>query len=240
MIDHVQGLRDEFDRVRGAIDDLDAPVPSCPEWRVRDLVHHLGSVYRMFRRVADEGLLERPPRLAIDDRPEADDDRIVAWTEAQAELLLDALERLDPAEPRWNFSPGPQVGAFIPRRMHHETAMHRWDLEAAVGSPGPIAAPVAVDGILEFLEVNLPRSGRWDGDPGVIHTAITRGPTLEVELAPDELPVVHEPTGRVPDAVIAGDAESLLLAWWDRTPLVSLLQKGDPAWIGQIRRFART
>jgi len=240
VIDHVQGLRDEFDRVRAAIDDLDAPVPSCPEWRVRDLLHHLGSVYRMLRRVSDEGLMERPPRLATDDRPEADDDRIVAWTEEQAALLLGALERLDPAAPRWNFSSGPQVGAFIPRRVHHETVVHRWDLEAAVGRPGPIEEPVAVDGILEYLEVHLPRSGRWEGDAGVLHTVVTDGPTFEVELAPDELPSVHELPGRVPDAIVAGDAQSLLLAWWDRSPLANLLQQGDPDWVQQVRRSART
>jgi len=240
VIDHVQGLRDESERARAAMDDLDAPVPSCPDWRVRDLVHHLGSVYRMFRRVADEGLLERPPRLAIDHRPEAADDRIVAWTEEQAALLLDALERLDPAAPRWNFSPGPQVGAFIPRRMHHETVLHRWDLEVAAGSPGPIEETVAVDGILEYLEVYLPRSGRWEGDAGVIHTSIADGPTFELELTPDELPVVHASPERTPDAVVAGAAQSLLLAWWGRTPLESLLEDGDPRRVQQVRRFART
>jgi uncharacterized protein (TIGR03083 family) len=240
VIDHLQGLREEIDRVRAAVDDLDAPVPSCPDWRVRDLLYHLGSVYRMFRRVADEGWMERPPRPAIDDRPEALDDRIVAWTEEQAELLLRALGRLDPAAPRWNFSPGPQVGAFIPRRMHHETVMHRWDLEAAAGRPGTIDEPVAVDGVREYLEVFLPRSGRWEGEAGVVHTVVTDGPTFELGLALDQLPTVRETPGRAPDAVVAGNAESLLLAWWDRTPLTDVLQAGDLSWVQQIRRFART
>ncbi|MEX2550839.1 MAG: maleylpyruvate isomerase family mycothiol-dependent enzyme [Nitriliruptoraceae bacterium] len=240
MIDHVQGLREEIDRIRAVVDDLDAPVPSCPDWRVRDLLHHLGSVYRTFRRVAEEGWMERPPAPASEDRPQADDDGIVAWTDQQAELLVRALERLDPSAPRWNFSPGPQVGAFIPRRMHHESVLHRRDLEGASGRTGRIDEPVAIDGVLEYLQVYLPRSGRWEGEAGVFHTDVTDGPTFELELARDRLPVVHATPGQQPDAVVAGDAESLLLAWWDRTPLTSVLQDGDPDWVQEVRRFART
>jgi hypothetical protein len=121
LIDHLQGLRVEVERVRAAVGDLDAAVPACPDWRVLDLVLHLGTVHRRFRRVADEGWMQRPPEPDVDDRPAADDDRVVAWADQQADLLLDALERLDPEAPRWNFSLGPQLGAFIPRRMHHET-----------------------------------------------------------------------------------------------------------------------
>jgi hypothetical protein len=80
----------------------------------------------------------------------------VAWAEKQAELLFGALARLDHEAPRWNFSPGPQLGAFIPRRMHHETAIHRWDLAGAQGSPEPFADEVAADGVIEYLEVFLP------------------------------------------------------------------------------------
>lgn len=241
MIDHVQGLRAELHRIRAATDDLDARVPSCPGWRVRDLLHHLGSVYRLFRRVVDEGWVERPPSApAVDDRPEADDDRVVAWTREQADLLLRAVAELDPQAPRWNFSAGPQVGAFIPRRMHHETVVHRWDLERAYGVPGGIDHEAAVDGVREYLEVFLPLSGRWEGPPCVLHTAVAGGPTLEIDLAPDTVPGVCEPPRQPPDAVVSGPADRLLLAWWDRTSLASLLEAGDPTSVAAVRRFAHT
>lgn len=240
MIDHLQGLRDEVERVRAAVGDLDAPVPACPDWRVRDLVHHLGSVHRRFRRVADEGWMQRPPEPDVDDRPDADDDRVVAWAERQADLLLDALERLDPEAPRWNFSHGPQLGAFIPRRMHHETAIHRWDLQDAQGTLGTFDGEAASDGVLEYLEVYLPGSGLWTGAPAVVHTVVVDGPTIELELSPDASPVVRDDPHREPDAVVAGPPDRLLLAWWDREPLSALRRVGDPSVIDEVRRFART
>lgn len=240
MIDHVQGLRVEVERVRAAVGDLDAAVPACPDWRVRDLVHHLGTVHRRFRRVADEGWLQRPPEPDVDDRPAADDDRVVAWAEHQADLLVDALRRLDPEAPRWNFSRAPQLGAFIPRRMHHETAIHRWDLEDAQGTRGAFDDEVASDGVREYLEVFLPRSGQWAGAPAVVHTAIADGPILELELSPDAWPVSRDEPQRKPDAVVAGTSHQLLLAWWDREPLSALRRAGDPSVIDEVRRFAHT
>lgn len=240
MIDHVQGLREEFGRARAAVGDLDVRVPSCPDWRVRDLIHHLGSVYRLFQRVAVEGWMERPPAVEDDDRPDAGDDAIVAWTEQQAEALLSALGDLDPHAPRWNFSPGPQVAAFIPRRMHHETVVHRWDLEGAVGPPGPIGVEVAVDGVREYLEVHVPRHGRWHGPRFRLHTVVSNGPILELDLEPDALPTVHEPPRSQPDAVVAGTAQRVLLAWWGRAPLGELLRDGDVTALTEVRRFART
>lgn len=242
MIDHLRGLRVEVERVRAAVGDLDAPVPACPDWRVRDLVHHLGSVHRRFRRVADEGWLQRPPEPEpdVDDRPAADDDRVVAWAEHQADLLLDALARLDPEAPRWNFSRGPQIGAFIPRRMHHETAVHRWDLEGARGTLGSFDDGVASDGVREYVEVLLPRSGRWVGAPAVVHTVIDGGPTIELELSPDAWPVSRDDPRRKPDAVVAGTSDRLLLAWWGREPLSALRRAGDPSVVDEVRRFAHT
>lgn len=239
-MDHLQGLRVEVERVRAAVDDLDAPVPACPDWRVRDLVHHLGSVHRRFRRVADEGWMQRPPEPDVDDRPAADDDRVVAWAQKQADLLLGALTRLDPQAPRWNFSPGPQLGAFIPRRMHHETAMHRWDLQGAQGFPGTFDDEVASDGVREYLEVFLPRSGRWTGAPAVVHTLVVDGPSLELELSTGAWPVVRDDPQRDPDAVVAGTPDRLLLAWWDREPLSALRRAGNPSVIDKVRQFAHT
>ncbi len=240
MLDHVQLLRAEVQRFQGAIVDLDAPVPSCPDWRCRDLVHHLGSVHRTFRRVADEGWMQRPPRPEVDDRPAADDDAIVAWAALQADLLLTALNRLDPEAPRWNFSPGPQIGAFIPRRMLHETTMHRWDLEGASGPHSPVADDVALDGIAEYLDVFLARSGTWTGDAMVLHTSIDGGPDHESVLTPGERSTFHAVPRFDPDVVVGGGPEPLLLAWWGRRRLLDHLRRGEAALIDEVRRFAYT
>lgn len=240
MIDHLRGVEVEVTRIFTVIDDLDARVPSCPQWRVRDLLEHLGSVYRLFRRVADEGWLQRPPEPGPDDRPAADDDRIVDWTWQQAELLVHALARLAPEAPRWNFSPGPQVGAFIPRRMHHESVLHRWDLEGAYGRQSTIADDVALDGTREYLEVYLPRSGPWPHASCTVHTAVDDGPTLELDLVEGGLATLHEPPRGAAALRLAGSPEQLLLAWWGRRPLSALLEAGDRAQMEAVRRFAYT
>jgi uncharacterized protein (TIGR03083 family) len=238
VIDHLHGLQQEIERFRRGIGDLDLRVPACPQWRVRDLVHHLGSVHRLFRRVAAEGWMERPPPPKPDDRPDVEDDRVVAWAARQSDLLVRALSDLDPEAPRWNFSPGPQVGAFIPRRMHLETLVHRWDLEGASGEPGPIDDEVAADGVREYLEVYLPRSGRWPGARAVLHTVVTDGPTLELVLDRDTLPFLREIPEESADVVVSGAAAPLLLAWWGRTPLPALTDSGDASLVAEVRRFA--
>ena len=45
---HIEALRREggFLASAVAVADPDDPVPTCPEWTVRDLVHHTGGVQR--------------------------------------------------------------------------------------------------------------------------------------------------------------------------------------------------
>ena len=45
---HIEALRREGELMAAATDvvDADAAVPTCPEWRVRDLVRHMGGVHR--------------------------------------------------------------------------------------------------------------------------------------------------------------------------------------------------
>src|SRR5690625_5299130 len=182
MLDHLAHLREEVERFYGAVDDLDALVPSCPGWRVRDLVRHVGSAHRMFRRVADEAWMQRPPPLEPDDRPHAEDARDVDWARRETTKLVTALEQLDPAAPRWNFTTGPQVGAFIPRRMLHETTIHRWDLQGAYGQSGHFDTEVARDGVREVLEALRLRWGPWEGPPAIVRTQIEGGPTIDLQF----------------------------------------------------------
>jgi uncharacterized protein (TIGR03083 family) len=258
VVDHLGHLRDEVARFQAAVIDLDAPVPACPDWRVRDLVHHVGSVHRMFRRVADEGWLERPPPLDPDDRPIAEDDRVFDWSREQAAGLLEALGRLDPEAPRWNFTTGPQVGGFIPRRMLHETTIHRWDVEGAHGIRGHLDVEVARDGVREYLEALRLRWGTWGGVPAVVRTELDAGPTIDLVLRSGEVPDVlidADARGRGPqdgdwasgtdemaraDVVLRTDPVTAYLAWWGRLPLADIADRGEPALIGEIRTYART
>jgi len=186
--------------------------------------------------------MQRPPLLDPDDRPAPSEDRITTWAEREAERLLDALASLDPAAPRWNFTTGPQVGAFIPRRMLHETTIHRWDLEDASGAPGPIRDDVAIDGVREYLEVLLLRSGNWHGRPAVVRTNLRGGPRLDLLLRPGEQASVQVDGDRTapPGATLEAAPVEMLLAWWGRRPLTTLLTAGDDELITEVRRYAGT
>lgn len=235
-MDHLTALREQITLVERAIGPLDMPVPACPGWSAGDLIGHLGSVYRMFRRVADDGLMARPPRGPDPGKPATDDPAMVAWFGDQAARLLAALEVLDPVAPRWNFGPGAQVGAFIPRRMHHETLVHRWDLEAAHGEPGPIRLPAAADGVREYLEVTLPRFGVWPHPPERIRFIARPADPVDLALEEGRIPRVAPATGPA-TASITANADKLLLAVWGRRPLTELAAERDRLVVERLRAF---
>jgi uncharacterized protein (TIGR03083 family) len=234
-MDHRGGLRDEISRFHHAVGDLDRPVRSCPGWRVGDLVHHLGSVHRLFRRVASERSMQRPPPLDADDRPAPDDPGILPWAALEGELLLEALEDLDDRAPRWNFTAGPQVAGFIPRRMHHETAVHRWDVEHAYGEPSPIPPATAADGAIEYLEVHLPQSTTWSLASATVLIAMAGEQPVQLHLPSGGAPgLVRSPTPN-PDLVLTGSPHEMLLAFWDREPLISVFGEGDRRLLAPLR-----
>jgi uncharacterized protein (TIGR03083 family) len=127
---------------------LDAPVPTCPDWDIADLLGHIGRVHRW---AASNTM--RPPdaEFARPDVEIPDPSDRVAWVRAGASELVAALDR--PADdPAWTWMPPHTVG-FWQRRQAHETAMHRVDAQSATGAAEPIEAALAADGIDEWLEI---------------------------------------------------------------------------------------
>jgi hypothetical protein len=130
--------------------------------------------------------------------------------------------------PAWNWAAHtPQVAAFWPRRMALETAVHRWDAESAHREATGFDVDIAVDGIDEMLTVMGPSEPEPDIPPG---TVLVRTTDVEaswgLRLAPgsfDVLPVAPDDA----DAVVEGNATSLLLALWGRIPASELTTSGD-------------
>ncbi len=121
---------------------LQAAVPGCPGWQVRDLVRHQAYVHDW----AARHVRDRSPEL-IDDgitesdilaRGPADADLVAAYRDGHAALVA-ALRDADPDLECATFMPAPSPLAFWARRQAHETAIHRYDAQsAAAGRP---AAP---------------------------------------------------------------------------------------------------
>ncbi|MFF5536721.1 maleylpyruvate isomerase family mycothiol-dependent enzyme [Streptomyces cinerochromogenes] len=209
----------------------DAKVPTCPEWQVRDLVRHTGTVHRWAAAlVADGHTTPRP----LDDPPELDGAELVDWYRDGHRLLVDTLAAAPADLECWTFHPAPSPSplAFWTRRQAHETTVHRYDAEAARGgTPSPVARDFAVDGIDELLRGfhARSRSRLRSEEPRVLRVrAVDAGPdavwTVRLTAEP---PVTVRAEDGPAEAELSGPAELLYLALWNRTapPRVT----GDPA-----------
>jgi uncharacterized protein (TIGR03083 family) len=201
--------------------DPDDDVPTCPGWTVRRLVSHLSRVHRSATTGVLDGTVE-PPALAS--RPPEDDSKVLAW---YAEGLDKLLQVFTDAEPH--------LADFWPRRMAHETTVHRFDAELAAYSRGGGFDPeLAADGVGEVLESMLRlRAGDEPlasvrGD--VLVECTDTGDRWLVALEPGKVTATRpEKRPRRIDARIAGPAADLYLVLWGRLPL-------DPVEPGRTRR----
>ena len=137
---------------------LQAAVPGCPGWQVRDLLRHQAYVHAWAARHVRErsaALLEEAAEADILGGGPADADLIAAYREGHAALVA-TLRDADPDVECATFMPAPSPLAFWARRQAHETAVHRYDAQSAGpgGPPSPAAAfeaGFAADGVDELI-----------------------------------------------------------------------------------------
>lgn len=197
-----------------------AEVPSCPGWDMARLVGHVGRVHRMATAVVGGQLTERPtPNPA--DAPPTEVGELTNWVQEGVRVLTATL--LDrPAESHaWNFANQPQTANFWPRRMAHETAIHRVDAQAAVGITDPVDTAMAVDGVDEFFMLFaarvLPAHPTADLG-GTLHLHATDGDgEWMIGLTNGELMVEHSHGKGT--AAVRGTASDLMLGLWGRASL---------------------
>ncbi|MEU3842912.1 maleylpyruvate isomerase family mycothiol-dependent enzyme [Streptomyces sp. NPDC028635] len=208
----------------------DAKVPPCPDWQVRDLLRHTGAVHRWAARFVAEGITEPRP---IDAEPELDGAELLHWYRDSHRHLVDTLAAAPADAPAWTFlpAPGPSPLAFWARRQAHETAIHRYDAECARGgTPTPIGTRFAVDGIDELLRGfhARPKSRVRTEEPRVLRVRATDTDdavwTVRLSAEP---PVTVRGESSEAETELAGPAEQLYLALWNRGPVPSVT--GDRA-----------
>ncbi len=155
IAEHVDALRRQGERLADAAEraGLDAAVPPCPSWLVKDLLRHTGYIHRWAARHITEC-----PASVIDGPPEEDilrggapDPELLDWFRTGHAALVGALTAADPALKCATFMPAPSPLAFWARRQAHETAIHRADAESASGALPGYPAEFAADGIDELI-----------------------------------------------------------------------------------------
>jgi uncharacterized protein (TIGR03083 family) len=240
------GLRAEGPAFQAAIAEAapDAPVPSCPGWTVTDLAHHLGSIYRWLRGHVDRGVTTAPePRRAPvpDDLPTGTE--VVTWWQREYAETFELLDGLDAELPAWNWAPQAKKAGFWHRRMAHETAVHRWDAQMAIGTTEPVEAKLAVDGVSEVLDSWLPSGRRRlsSSRQGLVQLVATDA-AQEWYLRLRGEGVALLDTGTLLDtdehharAFAAGTASDLMLALWGRVPFDTLEVTGDATLLDCLR-----
>ncbi|HEX2381796.1 MAG TPA: maleylpyruvate isomerase family mycothiol-dependent enzyme [Acidimicrobiales bacterium] len=228
VADLITVIRDQGNMLATAAEKagVDAAVPTCPEWCMRDLVRHQGEVHRWATVIVRDGLSK--PDVAPPPWPE--DDQLVSWFREGYDALADVLERADPSLECFAFLPAPSPLAFWARRQAHETGIHRVDAESAVGVRTPFGRDVAVDGIEEMLFGFASRSRSRLRSPTPRSLAVRTTDTESswvVHVDPESVTVISGEGDA--DCTVAADASSLFMLLWNRTDRSDVDVAGDGA-----------
>ena len=213
-LDHLANDAERFSALLETA-STDVPVAACPGWDVLRLAQHLGQVQRWAAFCVTNG------RAPTEDDPPLesfDPDHAAEWFRAGAAALVTTLAAADPAAPTWHPFPVERIGAVWPRRLAHETAMHRWDAEHAVGITPELDAELASDGIDEYFELAVPRLIARNAiavPDGSLHVHCTDvdGELLVWSEAGEYRMIRAHQKG---DAALRGPAAPVLLRLWGR------------------------
>lgn len=222
-------------RLLEAAVDLDEVVPTCPDWTVHDLLGHIGWVHRYVAEHVVQRATERVPPEVVETAPEGD--AVRQYAESSLATLLDALASVEPAQPMWTWSDRQEAGFFI-RRMVHETAVHRFDAESALGETTGVDDDQGADGIDELYGDVVSFALRRGPRPlptGSLHLHRTDGGEGEWMLRADGDVIAMSHGHEKGDAAIRGSGGDLFLVMWGRIPLDRLEVFGDDvvarAWV---------
>lgn len=244
---HLTALEEEGARLADAADGtgLRTPIATCPGWDAEALLRHLGGIHRWAAMIVGE---RRATPLSTDAEPirtmraEPGPSELVAWFRAGHGALLDVLRAAPPDMECWTFLPAPSPLAFWARRQAHETAVHRADLQLAIGALDPYPPAFAADGVDEML------CGWLDGSKGRLRFDRTATLAIHAADADRHWHVRIESDGArasreeaAADCELRGPAGDLYLLLWNRLRLdqTAIAVSGDGEVPGLWRQTVR-
>jgi uncharacterized protein (TIGR03083 family) len=209
--------------------ELDASIPTCPDWRMRDLVRHVGGVHRWATGYVADRRTEMWD-VDLDDVVGAwpADLDLIDWFREGHTRLVHTLASAPPDLDCLTFLAAPSPLAMWARRQAHETAMHRVDAESSGGTITEFHPAFAADGVDELLSCFITRPGRGPkvSRPHSIHVHATdTGDDWHLEISPEA--VVTSRRGGPADCTITAAAGELYLLLWNRRSDADLSVDGD-------------
>jgi uncharacterized protein (TIGR03083 family) len=238
---HLASLQRDRDMIVAVLAETaaDSLVPTCPDWTLRQLVHHLGGVQRWAARHVAEG---SPVNLGdlpdiVDHWPA--DEALGSWFAEGADALVATLASAPPELECWTFLPAPSPVLFWARRQAHESTIHRIDAELAGGrAPSLVDVAAARDGIEEVLFGFGGRPGKWrDGEHSLRLTATDTSDVWTLRLS--DRGIAAEPEPASAECSVSGSINELYRFVWNRIDLGDVSVEGDPdvarSWRQEIR-----
>jgi uncharacterized protein (TIGR03083 family) len=198
--------------------DPQTPVPTCPDWTLKQLFRHVGRGHRWAAQIVAERRAQAlDPRDVRDGKPPDDPDAAIVWLNDGAQLIVDALDQVGSDARVWTFLGSRPAGWWIRRRLH-EATVHRADVALALGVDYDLSPELAADGISEWLErvsVEAKRQAPPLNRGQTMHLHATDdglGPTGEWTVVNDEDGVWWSHNHGKGDVALRGPAKDLLLA----------------------------
>ncbi|WP_406097439.1 maleylpyruvate isomerase family mycothiol-dependent enzyme [Streptomyces sp. NBC_01013] len=173
--------------LRSAINgaDLEATVPTCPAWTLRELAVHLGGAHRwageIVRTRATEALgEEQVPAFT----PDGDDPAVLdAWLADGAAGTAEVLRKAGPGLKVWSWYGRDRSAGFWARRMAIETVVHLADAALTAKVPYTMSPELAADTIDEWLDIVAGAQAEGDAE-----AAELRGAGRSIHLHATDVP----------------------------------------------------
>ena len=242
--------RDMVDVVRTT--PLDAPVPTCPGWDLRDLTLHTGFVWlHNTEAVRGEWEDEEPPWTHTEEAEAAIDD-VAVWLSDALDEMIHAFSTADLSVPRATWCPHEHTADWWVRRMAHETLIHGIDASIAAGRPIPPESGLGADGVDEIIDEMLSGAPSWavitPGDRSIRLEGAGRSwdlvsmtwsgtSTYSGTTYTNEPGVTEEPVD-TPDTTVSADPLTLDVWLWGRGGLPTGAVAGDASLVDDLRAVA--